>query len=203
MNDKKYWEDTWNNDKRWPTSKFAQKAYPIIKQNNLNKMLDLGCGSGRDSLYFADRNLDVTALDFSDSGIKKLKTNNTKQDIECINQDIRDVNFPESTFDVVYAHLSLHYFTDSELEKIIKKLYKSLQKGGYIFIKCKSTKDYLYGKGKKKEEDMFFYKHWRHFFSKEYMKKKLSSFNVVKISESEATEYGFKSSFVEAIVRKE
>lgn len=202
MNDKEYWKDNCSNKQEWPVSDFAKNIYPILKKNNLKKVLDLGCGNGRDSLYFSNNGLHVTALDFSDSGIEKLETNDTKKSIECINQDIKDINFSDDFFDAIYAHLVLHYFTDLELGEIIKKLHKTLKKGGYIFIKCKSTKDPLYGIGKKKEDNMFFYKHWRHFFSSSYMKEKLKNFHVLDIAESKTSEYGFHSAFIEAIAKK-
>lgn len=203
MDDRRYWEDNWDNNKQWPVSNFAQKVYTILKENNLKKILDIGCGNGRDSLYFAGKCFNITALDFSDSGTKILKDSDIKKKIKCVNQDIRDINFPAESFDAIYSHLSLHYFTDEELEKILKKLHNILKKDGYIFIKCKSTKDSLYGIGQKGEADMFFYKHWRHFFTKNYMEKKLGDFSIVEIDESETSEYGFHSAFVEAIARKE
>lgn len=202
MDDRKYWEDNWANEQGWSVSDFAKKVYPIMKKNSLTDILDLGCDDGRDSIYFADKGLDVTALDFSNSGIQKLKMNDTQRCIKCINKDMRNINFPVNSFDAIYAHLSLHYFTDKELNIIIDKLYRMLKSSGYIFIKCKSTKDSLYGKGKKKEDNMFFYQHRRHFFTRVYMNKALKMFQVLKTTESETSEYGFPSSFIEVTAQK-
>ncbi|GIW63517.1 MAG: hypothetical protein KatS3mg091_319 [Patescibacteria group bacterium] len=164
-----------SNTHRQLKKEFAKCGFKLIKAKNCRSLLDLGCGDGRDSIYFANKGLKVTAVDFSKSGIEKLKTrqNRIKNRINCILKDIRNINFPENSFVVIYAHLSLHYFDDKTTSKIFDNLYKVLKKGGLIFVKCKSTDDALFGKGKKVGENMYKKGHVQHFFTKEYMTEKL------------------------------
>ena len=56
-------------------------------------------------------------------------------------------NFENQSFDVIYAHLSLHYFDDLIIDRIMDNLHRILRKGGMIFIKCKSIDDPLFGQG--------------------------------------------------------
>jgi SAM-dependent methyltransferase len=53
------------------------------KTNHEMKILELGCGQGRDTLFFASKGIDVTALDFSSVAIKGLIKHQRKE-ILCI-----------------------------------------------------------------------------------------------------------------------
>ena len=64
-------------------------------------------------------------------------------------RSLSKINFNNNSFDIIYAHLSLHYFTDKITTKIFNKLYTILKPNGIIFIKYKSVKDTLYGQGEK------------------------------------------------------
>lgn len=203
----KYWKDKWK-DRKQPVNSFARRSFVLIKNLPAGKagkkfktLLEVGCGMGQDSLYFASKGFKVTALDFSESGIKKLKVQKDKN-VNYILKDLRSASFKNNSFDVIYAHLSLHYFNDLETAKIFKKLYKALKPGGYIFVKCKSIDDSLYGKGEKVGEDMYKKGHTRHFFSKEYMTEKLKVFKIIKIRKTSSVYHAYKSAFIEAMVQK-
>jgi ubiquinone/menaquinone biosynthesis C-methylase UbiE len=117
--------------------------------------------------------------------------------------DIRNLSLKPNSFDIIYAHLSLHYFDDNATTQIFNKLYSVLKKDGLIFIKCKSTDDALYGVGEEVAPDMFYKdNHVRHFFSKEYMKEKLAKFHLIKIRKTSSVYRYYKSSYIEAIATK-
>lgn len=196
----KYWENKWK-DRKQPVNSFARRSFKLIKNKKFKTLLEVGCGMGQDSLYFASKGFKVTALDFSASGIKKLKTQENK-DVKYFLKDLRSASFKNNSFDVIYAHLSLHYFNDFETTKIFKKLHKALKPGGYIFIKCKSVDDSLYGKGQKMGKDMYKKGHVRHFFSKEYMKEQLKDFKIIKIRKTSSVYNIYKSAFIEAVAKK-
>jgi len=200
MKNSDYWKNKWSSRPQEPANSFAVNSYKLIKVKNKKSILDLGCGDGRDSLYFFNKGLKVTAVDFSPSGIKKLQSQNLK--INCVLSDIRKIKFPKNSFDVIYAHLSLHYFDDKNTTKIFDNLYQILKNGGLLFIKCKSTDDVLFGKGKKIAENMYEKGHTRHFFSKEYMAEKLEKFKIIKIRKTSSVYHDDKSNFIEGIATK-
>ena len=109
------------------------------------------------------------------------------------------------TFDIVYANLSLHYFDDKTTIKIFDQLYELLNKGGFLFVKCKSIDDFKYGKGEKLGNDYYLFKgHKRHFFSKKYMEEKLKKFKIIKIRKTSSKHFniGMGTShalFIEAV----
>ncbi|MEO8513319.1 MAG: class I SAM-dependent methyltransferase [Ignavibacteria bacterium] len=106
-----------------------------------SKVLDLACGNGRHSLYFAKKGLDVLGIDLSEYLIgeakKKLNTDYKKYK-DNLHFEIRDMRNIAHTneFDlVVNLFSSFGYFEkDSENFKVINSISKSLKKGGYFFF---------------------------------------------------------------------
>ena len=69
MKNSEYWKNKWVFRPTEPANNFAVRAYKLIKRKKLKTLLDLGCGDGRDSIYFFNKGLKVRAVDFSFSGI--------------------------------------------------------------------------------------------------------------------------------------
>ncbi len=198
----KKWQDRWVNKNNWPASRFARRVFVFLKNKEKGALLDLGCGGGRDSLYFTRRGFRVAALDVLESGRQQAKFK--KAGVEFIKNDIREMKLKSGSFDYIFAHLSLHYFSDKEISEITNTLYEALREGGYLFVKCKSIADPLFGRGKKLEENFYEFKSMtRHFFSKEYMAEKLKKFRIVKIQKTNTFLHPCKASFIEAIAKKE
>ena len=200
MSDQEYWKDRWTKQNPQVPNDFARETWWFLKDKNVSTLLDVGCGDGKDSIFFHKNNLKVTALDFSESGVAKLRAK--APEITALQQEIPKIEFPDNSFDVIYAHLSLHYFDDATTTKIFENLYTILKPGGFLFVKCKSVDDPLYGTGGKVGEDMFYLGHVRHFFSKTYMEEKLKSFKLISIQETRGMYHDGTAAFIEAIATK-
>lgn len=96
-------------------------------------ILDLGCGSGRDSMYFIEEGFDVTAIDGSKALCELAK-------IE-IGQEVQNIMFEdlqfENVFDGVWACASLLHVKKSEIHSIIDKISRSLVDGGILYMSVK------------------------------------------------------------------
>jgi len=205
MSEEEHWKTKWDKREIEEANDFARRSFSQIKDKDFKSLLDLGCGDGRDTLFFASKGLNVTSVDFSESGILKLNELIKKKslsNIKAIQTDIRKINFSDDSFDVIYAHLSLHYFDDKITTQIFDKLSRILKKGGMIFIKCKSVEDALYGQGEKVGEDMYKKGHLRHFFSEDYMKEKLRNFKILDVRKTSSVYHQYKSNFIEAVATK-
>jgi SAM-dependent methyltransferase len=165
------------------------------------RILDVGCGTGRDAAFFARNNLLVTAVDFSTEAIERVRAMGLPIDARVM--ETTSLNFPDTSFDAVYAHLSLHYFDDATTDVIFKSIHRMLKPSGHFFVRCKSTKDPLCGHGEKVGENIYRTSHVRHFFTTEYMREKLAEFVIVELGESSASFDGKESFFVDAVAQKQ
>lgn len=182
---------------------FAFEVEKIIPP--VSSILELGCGSGNDSFYFANKGHKVLATDFSDVVIAKNKHKYKHNNLTFKTLDIsKSMPFVDNKFDAVYARLSLHYFTDKVTKKIFREIHRILKPKGYLCFLCKSNKDTLYGQGKKIEMDMFECNgHIRHFFSEDYTRECLGEFfNIQKLESGEDNFYGKPSAFVKTTAKK-
>ena len=93
-------------------------------------ILDLGCGSGRDSDYFISRGFDVTAMDASEE-MCDLASIHIGQDV--LKLSFAKIDFNE-VFDGIWACASLLHVPSDEMEDIFVKIIKSLKINGILFM---------------------------------------------------------------------
>ncbi len=202
----------WNNahQKQWlhahsqHQTDFAEEVNAVMPKHA--KILELGCGEGNDSIYFAEQGHEVVATDFSDIVIEQNEKRYANANLHFAEQDIsQTLNYPDDSFDVVYARLSLHYFPDSVTQAIFKEIERVLKPGGMLHFMCKGTNDGIYGKGEKIEPDMYELDgHVRHFFSEDYAAKLAKASGLVDLTvvAGEDMVYDRKSAFIKASARK-
>lgn len=112
-------------------SKLCDEFLNFLQPNSL--ILDVGCGSGRDSLYFKNKGHRVVAMDGSKE-ICKIAQNVLKQPVLCM--DILDINFNDK-FDGVWACASLLHAKKSDLPQIFTNIYNSLKLDGIFNFSAK------------------------------------------------------------------
>jgi SAM-dependent methyltransferase len=93
-------------------------------------ILDLGCGSGRDSAYFISCGYDVTAMDASEEMCDLASIH--------IGQDVLHLSFAEmdfnQVFDGIWACASLLHVSSDEIDTILAKVINSLKINGILFL---------------------------------------------------------------------
>ncbi len=92
-------------------------------------ILDLGCGTGRDSKYFVDKGYQVTSIDGSYEMCNIAKTLLQKQ-VEQIN--FLDINYKEE-FDGVFACASLLHLDNEDLIVVLNKISSALKQNGILY----------------------------------------------------------------------
>lgn len=97
------------------------------------RILDCGCGSGRDSKYFVDNGYEVVAIDGSSELCKKA-SELTGLDVK--NVLFRDINYVDE-FDGIWACASLLHVPIEELKDVLKKLTGALKDCGILYVSFK------------------------------------------------------------------
>jgi len=166
---------------------FAQDAIKFFPATG--KILDVGCGQGQDSRFFAEHNYEVVGVDFSDQGIDIAKEKSNTLNIIFKILDISEpFPYTDNTFDVIYSHLALHYFNEEKTKLIFKELSRLLKKEGILAILVNSIHDPEYGTGEKLEKDYFTVGTMqKHYFSKESLENYIEGFETLISNENGET----------------
>lgn len=191
MLDKEIWEkrhkDSYGRFNR--VTDFARLCYfNFMKTKKKAKVLDLCSGKGADSIFFHNKEVNVTAVDYSNEAIKQFNETQKRYEIfltSFVSDISQPLNFEDDVFDFVYCRLGLHYFTDKELKKILPEINRVLKREGLFMFQVITTKDKKYKLGEKIEKDMYEDEtgHVRHFFTKEYGESFLKEYNIIMIEE--------------------
>jgi len=103
------------------------------------KMLDFGCGGGSGSRCLARLLNDsgyLTCVDVSSYWIEKAKYRLRRySNVKCLAGDIRELDIPERSFDVISIFHVLHDIAPEERQSVADRLAKLLNKNGKIFIR--------------------------------------------------------------------
>ncbi len=119
-------------------NKFIKKAIKDLEVKSNDKILDLGCGTGRNILlmnkYMSDDSL-LTGLDISEEMEKKF-THNCKQfsNIKFINKRIDQPFELDQKFDKIFISFVIHGFPHEIRKMVIKNAYNNLKQGGTFNI---------------------------------------------------------------------
>lgn len=172
--DTPYWNDYYrSNPDIKEASLFAQEiSKELIHSKNI---LELGCGNGRDSIYFAKIGLNVTAIDASDAAIEQLRKQNDKENICFICDDfVSSSTIYSGQYDYVYSRFTLHAINEKQETEVLHNVYKVLKDKGQFFVEVRSINDDLYGMGEKVGRNSYVYNgHFRRFIIIEELKEKL------------------------------
>lgn len=110
------------------------------------RILDLGCGSGRDSRYFIRHGYQVEALDGSPA-LARLASEYIGQEVIC--GRIEELEYDQE-FDGIWACASLVHIEKKDMPEILKKLKRALNLEGILYISLK------YGEGEGVKDGRFF-----------------------------------------------
>lgn len=97
------------------------------------KILDFGCGSGRDTIYFLKSGFDVTATDGSEELCKYASEYTGIQVKQMLFQDLDDVDY----YDGIWACSSILHLSKNELRIVMNKMSRALKSGGIIYTSFK------------------------------------------------------------------
>jgi len=185
-------EDFYQTRRKYSSETEELKAY--VKENE--KVLDLGCGTGRLYEIFKDKGVDYTGIDFSEELIKIARE---KHGDRFIVGDILSLPFPDKNFDSVWSIAVLHHIPSKELRKrTLGEIRRVLKPNGRVIVTCWKLKSFF-------RKDVFIPFHGKqryyHIFTKRELEKlfKESGF---KIEESRFLKRNNKKTNILIIAKK-
>ena len=104
------------------------------------KVLDIGCGEGKDSVFLARNGYDVTAFDLSDQGLSKARelARNLGVKVDFFKANVRDYKL-ETNYDIIFSSGVFHYIQHGLREEVVSNLKSHTTDGGInvinVFVK--------------------------------------------------------------------
>ncbi len=160
----------------------------IFKSHRISKVLEMGAGQGRDTLYLAKQGFKIDSLDYSkkaiDDIIDKSRTNSLENLITPKVYDLRlSLPYKNECFEGCFSHmLYCMAFSMNEIISLNNEVLRILKKGGINIFTVRNTYDGDYKNGIHRGEDLYENDGFIvHFFSIDKIKKLLNGFELVKI----------------------
>ncbi|MBA2114493.1 class I SAM-dependent methyltransferase [Bremerella alba] len=110
-------------------------------------VLDIGCGAGNYTLKLLERipEMNCTLIDLSQPMLDRARqrlTESRAKEIVTLPGDVREVDLPGETFDVVMAAAVLHHLRiDADWKSVFQKIYQAMRPGGIFLVSDLITSD--------------------------------------------------------------
>lgn len=112
----------------------SDNKYIDIFLNSLNgkKILDVGCGNGKDCKYILEKGFNINGIDLSIGmlNIAKEKVPNCNFEI----MDITKITYPDDSYDGIISNCSLFHIPVEELHKTLKSFKRVLKPDGKLLL---------------------------------------------------------------------
>ena len=180
----------------------AKKSLKIFQENNIKKIIELGAGLGRDSIYFSINNLSVTSLDYSQSGINIINKKINKDKLKNIKTKVFDIRqklpFEDNSIDGCFSHmLYCMALSNQNLFNLNKEICRILKPDGLNIYTVRNEHDGDYKNGIHRGEDMYENDGFIvHFFNKTKINQLTDGFKNIKIESFEEGTFPRKLYFV-------
>jgi len=121
------------------------------------RVLDLGCGAGRNQLYLAKRGFEAHGVDISNTGLILTQGRLKEQDLEVylVKCDMKAMPYVESCFDAVICLHTIYHQKLEGIKKTISEIRRILNRKGLLLLNFLSERTYSHGKGIEIEKGTF------------------------------------------------
>ena len=125
------------------------------KKIGFKNILDLGCGLGRHSIFFAENGFEVHSFDLSENGLEKFvdKIKNEKLNIHIKLGDMLSLPYEDNYFDCLLAYHSIYHTDPIGMKKVIFEIYRVLKKNGEAFLTFNSKNNPTFTKNTNEKVD--------------------------------------------------
>jgi SAM-dependent methyltransferase len=120
-----------------------QKAFLEVADQITGSILDAGCGTGENALFFASRGHQVTGIDYLAEPIKRAKQKAAERGLAAtflVMDALALKDLPE-VFDSVIDSGLFHVFNDDDRRRYVEGLATVINPGGRLFLLCFSNEE--------------------------------------------------------------
>lgn len=113
------------------------KVVELLKTYRVTTVLDLGCGSGRHSVYLADQGFSVYGIDIADKGIQKAGQRLRNSGLHAVlttGSIFRRLPYDTNFFDSIVSAKVLHHGRIEDIRKAIKEIKRVLKPEGVMYV---------------------------------------------------------------------
>jgi SAM-dependent methyltransferase len=150
-----YWDQIWQDDTRrsgWmQPHPFICRNEILLRNEGVGRILDLGAGIGRHSIYLAARGYTVCALDGSASGLRVIREQARRHSlrIELLQSGLDHLPHQNQSVGAAICWDTLYHGLPGQIAGRIKEIGRVLKPGGLLLASMLSKNNGLYGKGER------------------------------------------------------
>ncbi len=127
------WAETYNDVVNKTRDAELNAKKEILKDLPYSAVLELGCGTGKNTEWLLQKAATVTSVDFSESMMAKAKERVQSSKVNFVQADINeDWHFVKEPVDLITCSLVLEHI--EHLKPVFEKAAASLNKGGHFYI---------------------------------------------------------------------
>ncbi len=111
----------------------AHALQKVLENQHFEHVLEIGCGTGKNTEYFLSRRAHVTGVDFSSEMLEKAKQKFEQKNVEFIETDItKKWNFTNKKYDLVTCSLVLEHIEN--IDFVFSQAFEALDTGGGLYV---------------------------------------------------------------------
>lgn len=156
---------------------------PFFKKKKIIKVLDLGCGNGRNSKFLSAKDFNVVGIDISKIAIRLAKKQDQKSYYKVA--DMLKLPFPNNYFDATISIQTIFHELLTNIRKTIKEIIRVNKNKAIVFITLQPVYGNKYRMGQKLEKETYISNtgddkgEIHHFFTKKEILKEFAKFGFI------------------------
>jgi ubiquinone/menaquinone biosynthesis C-methylase UbiE len=157
------WERYYSTLKRMPkrlreTAQFVNDILPDLKNQKVEKVLDLGCGAGRHCVLLANSGFEVIGIDISKTALKIARRWLRKDklgNVALVRAAMTNLPLKDSCLGAVISISVIHHALKKDIVTAVNEIYRILRRDGWFLANLASVTDPRFGTGQLLEGNTF------------------------------------------------